>query len=93
MPITTPRQMINLNCKGGIGIVHAVLWVRLTKHQNPYIEDPQPVGLLRILEIGMDGQVIKATFSEGGTKPFVDLSDPGFRHTAFEVTARVAEGD
>lgn len=88
MGITTPRQMIDLNCKGGIGIVHAVLWVRLTKHCNPYIEDPTPEGLLRITEIGLDGQIIKATFSRGGVTPFVDLADPGFRHTAFEVVAR-----
>ncbi|AEL98025.1 hypothetical protein EUREKA_7 [Mycobacterium phage Eureka] len=82
--IETPREMIKQNAPGAVGITNVVLWVRLTKHQNPYISDPRPYGLLKITEVGLDGQIIKAVFSEGGTSAFVSLNDPGFRNTAFE---------
>lgn len=84
----TPREMIRTNAPHAIGIQDVVLWVRITSHRNPYIDNPEPVGLLRIHEVGMDGQIINATFSENGVSPFVGMNDPGFRHTAFEVTTR-----
>jgi hypothetical protein len=79
--------MIAANAPGAIGITNVVLWVRLTQHQNPYIENPKPVGLLKIVEVGLDGQILNAVFSENGTSAFVGLADPGFRHTTFEYMA------
>lgn len=85
--VDTPREMIRLNCPNGIGIQGVVLWVRITKHQNQNIANPQPLGLLKIVEVGLDGQVLNAVFSENGVKAFVDMADPGFRNTEFEVTS------
>lgn len=88
MAVSSPIEMIKLNAPGAIGITNVVLWVRVTAHTNPYIANPQPIGLLKIVEVGIDGTIINALFSENGTKPFVSLGDPGFRNVAFESIPR-----
>lgn len=83
----TPRRMIKLNAPGAVGIVNVVLWVRLTDHSNEYIADPSPLGLLKIHEIDLDGQISKASFSVNGTSPFVQIAGSGVR-PGFVVVGR-----
>jgi hypothetical protein len=88
--IKSPRDMIRINAPGAIGITNVVLWVQLTKHQNTYIEDPQPYGLLKILEVAVDGTPMQAVFSVNGTSPFISVGGIGasVRDVSFRVVSR-----
>lgn len=88
--IETPRQMIRVNAPGAVGITNVVLWVQLTEHQNPYIADPQPYGLLKIVEVDLDGMPMQAVFSKDGTSPFVSVGSIGasMRDVSFRVVSR-----
>jgi hypothetical protein len=76
MTITTPRQMIETNAPEAIGITSVVISVQVTKHSNKYLP-AQPYGLLKIVEVGLDGQVTQAVFSRDGVKSWVCLNKLG----------------
>lgn len=90
MTIATPQEMIRHNAPNAIGITNVVLWVTLTRHANEYLP-PAPVqGLLKILEVGLGGEIIQGVFSRDGIYPFVAIGEIGasLRGVSFEVGAR-----
>lgn len=90
MAIKSPAEMIRHNAPGAVGITNVVLWVQLTEHQNAYIDDPQPYGLLKIVEVAVDGTPSQAVFSRNGTSPFVSVGSIGasIRDVSFRVLSR-----
>jgi hypothetical protein len=92
MGVSSPAEMIRLNAPGAIGITNVVLWVQLTKHQNTYIADPQPYGLLKIVEVAIDGTPMQGVFSLNGTEAFSSVGKSGsgasLRDVSFRVVSR-----
>jgi len=91
--VASPQEMIRLNAPGAVGITNVVLWVKILKHLNPYLKDPQPVGLLKIVEVGTGGQVMQAVFSQDGVKPFVSLGKYGASMRDVSFSVNVKEGE
>ncbi len=67
LPVGTP----------GVGIVSAVLRVRLTGSENGHLSYPCD-GLLDIHETGRDGSIINATFRPDSGGSFVAVKHPNF---------------